>query len=236
MPYRRLPNTDLARLRALRIAYEKGKEIAPGRLAFSQPTMQHIQSHLPSFEKTLLECRLAFKKQVDKSKDYAKKLRKAKLYISHFIQVLNMAVIRGDLSITDLDYFGLNREQKKVPALQAEASVIRWGERLIQGENQRVAKRLTPIANPTIALVKVRYEEFMEAYQFQKTLQKNFRRSQTKLAEMRKISDRIITEVWNEVEETFRNLPEESRRKNARIYGVVYVFRKSEQNRAADKS
>ena len=60
MPYRRLPNTDVARLRALRTAYTIGKELPPFKLAFSQSTLQKIQSFLPSFEKILLECKHAY--------------------------------------------------------------------------------------------------------------------------------------------------------------------------------
>ena len=66
MPYRRLPNTDLARLRALRTAYAIGKELPPFKLAYSQSTLQKIQSFLPSFEKTLLECKHAYAKQIEK--------------------------------------------------------------------------------------------------------------------------------------------------------------------------
>lgn len=36
MPYRRLPNTDAARLKALRNALTKGEEIPPFKLAFPQ--------------------------------------------------------------------------------------------------------------------------------------------------------------------------------------------------------
>jgi len=34
MPYRRLPNTDAARLRVLKVALKKGKNTAPPILAF----------------------------------------------------------------------------------------------------------------------------------------------------------------------------------------------------------
>jgi len=229
MPYRRLPNTDLARLRALRIAYEKGKELPPFNLAFSQPTFQKVVSNLHAFEKVVMECRQAFSIQVEKSKEYTHLLKKAKLYMSHFIQVVNMAIARGDLSPADRDYFGFGRDQSKVPSFGTEAEVIRWGEKLIQGEMLRIKKGLTPVTNPTMAVVKVRYENFMEAYRFQKILQKNLQRSQEKLIEQRKIVDAIISAVWNEVELTYKDLPDESRRNHAKIYGLVYFFRKSEQ-------
>jgi hypothetical protein len=228
MPYRRLPNTDLARLRALRIAYEKGKELPPFNLAFSQATLQKVISNLHAFEKAVLESRQAFNKQVEKSKDYNKALKKVRLYMSHFIQVINMAILRGDLSPADRDYFGFGHNQSKVPSFGTEAEVIQWGEKLIQGETMRLKKGLTPVTNPTMAVLKVRYETFIEAHQFQKILQKNLQRSQEKLIEQRKIIDAIITAVWNEVEESYKDLPDESRRNHAKIYGLVYFFRKSE--------
>jgi len=228
MPYRRLPNTDLARLRALRIAYEKGKELPPFQLAFSQPTLQKILSNLHVFEKIVQESRQAFNMQVSKSKDYSRLLRKAKIYMSHFIQVINMAIARGDLSPSDRDFFGFGRDQSKVPAFSTEAEVISWGEKLIRGETIRISKGLTPISNPTMAVVKVRYEDFLEAYKFQKTLQKNLQRNQKRLTEYRKVVDTIIASVWNEVEDYYKNMPDELKRNNSRIYGVVYFYRKNE--------
>ncbi len=228
MPYRRLPNTDLARLRALRIAYEKGKEMPPFKLAFSQATLQKVISNMHAFEKTVQESRQAFNKQVEKSKDYARLLKRTKLYLSHFIQVVNMAIARGDLSPADRDFFGFGRDQSRVPAFGSEGEVIKWGEKIIEGETQRIKKGLTPVTNPTMAVVKVRYEDFLEAYRFQKILQKNLQRSQEKLVEQRAIVDSIIASVWNEVEDHFKNLSDEERRNNAKFYGIVYFYRKSE--------
>ena len=228
MPYRRLPNTDLARLRALRIAYEKGKELPPFKLAYSQTTYQKVLSNLHVFEKTVQESRQAFNLQVQKSKDYSRLLKKTKLYISHFIQVVNMAIARGDLSPNDRDYFGFSREQSRVPSFGSEAEVIKWGQKIIDGETERIKNGLSPVTNPTMAVVKVRYENFLEVHRYQKILQKNLQRSQEKLVEQRCIVDSIITAVWNEVEEHFKDEPDDRRRNNAKIYGVVYFYRKNE--------
>lgn len=228
MPYRRLPNTDLARLRALRIAYEKSRELHPFELAFSQSTAQRINSNLHLFESSVQESRHAFNVQVEKSREYGRLLKKIKLYISHFIQVTNMAISRGDLTSSDRDYFGFGRDKARVPLLSSENEVIEWGEKLITGEAARLKKGLNPITNPSIAILKVRYETFLDAYQYQKILQKNLQRSQNKLIELRKIIDLIITSVWNEVEEHYKDLPEESKRNSAKIYGVVFFYRKNE--------
>jgi hypothetical protein len=228
MPYRRLPNTDAARYKALSIAYTKGREIPPFKLAFKQSTFQLVQTFLPLFEKAMYETKQAYLNQVKKNKEYVRVLKKAKLYISHFIQVVNMAIQRGDLQYSERTYFGMSDSMTKLPLLNSESDVITWGEKLIHGEDLRRSKGLSPIANPTIALVRVRYEQFLDSYKFQKTLQKNYQRSQEHLAGLRKEADHIIVKVWDEVENSYSEMTDEDKRTHSIDYGVSYVFRKSE--------
>ena len=228
MPYRRLPNTDSARRRALTRAFEKGRELPPFKLAYSQSTFQRVQSFLPAWEKAMYESKQAYSNQVKRNKDYQRILKKAKMYISHFIQVVNMAIMRGDLPETERAIFGMRDDMTKLPVLNSEADIIKWGEKLIHGENLRKGKGLSPITNPTIAVVRVRYEQFLDAYKFQKTLQKNYSRAQDYLSSMRKEADGVILNVWNEVENHFADLTDKERRTSAEEYGLSYVFRKSE--------
>jgi len=228
MPYRRLPNTDNARHKALLKAYQKGKDTPPFKLAFSQSTYQKIVSFLPGFEKKILHQKTALAKQIERNKDYHTLQKKAKLYISHFIQVVNMAIQRGEISGSILDFYKLNGYSKKLPPLNTEEDVIKWGEKLIDGETQRVRKGMNPITNPTIAVVKVRYEKFLEAYHNQKNLQLSNNRALKELADLRPVADEIIVDVWNEVEESFKDLPDDLRREKAAEYGLIYVYRKNE--------
>ena len=228
MPYRRLPNTDNARHKALLKAYHKGKETPPFKLAFSQSTYQKIVSFLSGFEKKIIFQKSALSNQIERNKDYHSLQKKAKLYISHFVQVVHMAIQRGEISSTILDYYKLNGYSKKLPPLNTEEEIIKWGEKLIDGETQRVRKGMSPITNPTIAVVKVRYEKFLEAYWNQKNLQLNNNRSLKELADLRPLADDIILQIWNEVEESFKDLPDDLRREKAMEYGLVYVYRKNE--------
>jgi len=228
MPYRRLPNTDVARLRALKIAYVRGQDLPPFKLAYSQATFTKVQAFLSLFEHALLVHRSAFTNQVSKSKDYINSLKKAKLYISHFIQVINMAIQRGDMPTAIRSFYGLDDYDNKVPMLNTEADVIKWGDMIVKGEAERTQKGMAPVTNPTIALVKVRFEDFKDAYNFQKTLQKNNTRTLGELAKLRENADDLIAKVWDEVEETYRELPDDLRREKTKDYGVVYVFRKNE--------
>ncbi|PLX15838.1 MAG: hypothetical protein C0597_08470 [Marinilabiliales bacterium] len=231
MPYRRLPNTDSSRLKALNSALKKGKDITPMDLAFKQGTFQRVRSFLPKWEKAITEHKNTYDIQITNNKEYQKKLRKAKLYISHFIQVINMAIIRGELQTSVRIDFEIEEDNSKLPSLNTETDVIEWGKKLIDGETKRKMKGHSPITNPTIAVVRVHYDNFLEAYKFQKTLQKNHTRALNNLAELRDEADDIILNVWNEVEESYSDLPEDLKREKSQTYGLVYVYRKNEIGR-----
>lgn len=231
MPYRRLPNTDAARIKSLKAAYAKAKELPPFKLAFSQSMFQKVQSFLPVFEKNVSESKFSYANQIKKSKDYQQHIRRARLYISHFIQVLNMAIQRGEQPASIRTYYGIEENDSRLPSLNSEEAVLKWGEKIIAGEQERTRRGATAITNPSIALVKVRYEQFKDAYHAQKTIQKSTNRYVNELPELRKSADEIISKVWDEVENSFKALPEDIRREKCQEYGVVYVYRKNELSR-----
>ncbi len=200
----------------------------PFKLAFSPSSYMRVQSVLPVFENAISEHKNSLNLQAEKNKEYQKRIRKARLYISHFIQVVNMAIIRGELPQDTRNYFGLEEEDKKLPSLNTDEEVIHWGNQLIEGERKRRNKGLNPITNPTIAVVKVHFDKFVEYHNFQKSLRKRSQRAQDTLNEKRSQVDGVIQQIWNEVEDTFQDLPEEIKREKATEYGLVYVFRKSE--------
>ncbi len=231
MPYRRLPNTDNSRLKALKSALHKGKDLTPMDLAFKQSTFQRIRSFLPKWEKAIMEHKNTYDIQIKNNKEYQKKLKKAKLYISHFIQVVNMAILRGEVQSSVRSFYDIAENNNKLPSLNTESDVIEWGKKLIDGETTRRMKGHSPITNPTIAVVRVHYDNFLEAYKFQKMLQKNHARALNGLAELRDEADDIILNIWNEVEHSFSELPEDLKREKAQEYGLVYVYRKNELGR-----
>ena len=232
MPYRRLPNTDSARLKSLKSAHVKGKDLPPFKLAFSPSSFMKIKSVLPLFENAIYEHKNSLNIQAEKNKEYQHRLKKVRLYISHFIQVVNMAISRGELMANSRADFGLEADEKRVPHLNSEEEIIEWGDRLIEGERKRRMKGLNPITNPTIAVLKVHYDKFMEYYNYQKSLKMRSQRAQEQLNVMRAQVDLVIQQIWNEVEGTYEDLPEEMRREKASDYGLVYVFRKNELSNA----
>ncbi len=228
MPYRRLPNTDTARIKAMRIALEKGKELPPHKLAFSSKTVVRLQKFLPQFEHNIQLYRQALASQNKKSKDYGETLKKARIYLTHFVRVMNMAIFRGDLPAETRAYFGLATDDATVPSLSTENELMSWGRRIIEGEEFRIRKGGSPITNPTIAVVKVRFENFLEAWTFNSNLTKRSVSFAEKNYSLRKEADEIILRLWNEVESSHATHPEDIRKSYNEDYGLVYFYRKGE--------
>ncbi len=230
MPYRRLPNTDKARLRALNKAQSKGEMLDMYDLAFSQKLLYEVHGFLPKFERALYEYQMGLNRQVSSNRGHQEKLKKARLYVSHYIQAMNMAVMRGEVKPKDQTYLGLESETKAVPSLNTEASILEWGEKIIEGDMKRISNGGMAIYSPSMANVKVHYERFKESYSSQKFLQNNTSRLLDNIAELREVGDTIILNIWNEVEKHFSNIINHEKRFEAcREYGLIYYYRKGEK-------
>ena len=229
MPYRRLPNTDLARIRAMQAAIKKGNIIPPFQLAFSQSLLAKVKPFLSTFEKAVDEQRRALDIQASKNKDYSLAFKKAQMYVSHFIQVLNFSIIRGELPVKVRNHYGFELESNKLPALNSEEELIEVGANLIKGEHTRTLSGGTPILNPKISLVSMHYEKFLDLHNYQKRLKENSARANTNVANLRLKADELILDLWNETERFFNHLNPTEKRKKCEEYGLVYVFRKTEK-------
>lgn len=230
MPYRRLPNTDQARIRALKSAVGKGDVYNVNELAISLNTLSEARSFLSKFEiahNYYVQC---YDNQVKESPKHQSNVKTARLYISHFIQVLNLSVLRSEVKPIHKKLYCLPIDNYNVPDLTSEAAMVEWGKRIIEGERKRTSQGGGPIYNPTIAKVKVHYDIFVDSYERQKALQVLTNRSLEGLATMRTRADELILDIWNQVEEKFRNIsPNELRLDKCRDYGVIYYYRTSEK-------
>ena len=230
MPYRRLPNTDQARIRALKSAVGKGDVYNVNELAISLNTLSEARNFLSKFEIAHNYYAQCYDNQVKESPKHQSNVKTARLYISHFIQVLNLSVLRSEVKPIHKKLYCLPIDNYNVPDLTSEAAMVEWGKRIIEGERKRTSQGGVPIYNPPIAKVKVHYVIFVDSYERQKALQVLTNRSLEGLATMRTRADELILDIWNQVEEKFRNIsPNELRLDKCRDYGVIYYYRTGEK-------
>ncbi|VBB47074.1 conserved hypothetical protein [uncultured Paludibacter sp.] len=234
MPYRRLPNTDQARLRALKNAIKQAEKQTYGNQILLYKTQNEAQSFLNIFENQIVVYKQMLQNQVNANKQYQQVLYNARMYISHFIQVLNLAVIRGDIKKEQKSLYQLDLNTHNVPDLSTETAILNWGKSIIEGENERTRNGGFPIYNPSIGKVQVHLEVFKEYKMTQKLYQSTTNRNWEELVKLRQKADEIILDIWNQVEEFYKDETPYNKLIQCQKYGLIYYYRKNEQNLTPD--
>ena len=128
----------------------------------------------------------------------------------------------------------LDPHQHVVPDLSTEEYILEWGKKIIDGEQKRMANGGFPIYNPAINKVKVHYDIFCE-HQRQHTFHmQNTERVQGDLGPLRAQADEIILNLWNIIEDYYKDLLPYARMMKCQLYGVIYYYRKGERKLTAD--
>ena len=230
MPYRRLPNTDAARVRSLETAINKMRNSDYYAPVLSPELNTKAQKKLQQFKEAVDRYLESLDTQVSfsKSEPYQTRLKNAKMYVSHFLTVFNMCVKRGEMRAADRAFYSIPEDSGELPDMSSDISVIRCCENTIRGEKSRISKGGIPIYNPTIAKVSVHYELFKELYDKQCELRQLTDETLLVVSLMRPQVDEVILDVWNSIESYFSDLSGEKKLKACREYGLIYYYRKGE--------
>ena len=229
MPYRRLPKTDQARLTALRAAIQQGEHDGISNPIVSLKLQHEAKTLLSQYEQALFVYKQSLSNQKSSIGKSRENIRMVRLYVSHFLQVLNMSITRGELKKSNKTFYGLDPESNSVPNLTSEKSLLKWGERIIKGETERLKNGGVPVYNPNIAKVNVYFDIFKENQQEQKIFQLNTQRYAEAVKKMREKCDELIMEIWNEVEAHFIDLSWDERMAVCKKYGLIYYYRRGEK-------
>ena len=228
MPYRRLPKTDTARLKALKTLLDNNDTYTVRERFIDWKTINKAQ---PAYDKLLtaseqykvnLKAQTRFTGKIDKLQ------KNAMMYLSHFLQVLFLAVERGEIKRSCLTLYGLDEEASAVPHLKTIDGLLDWGQKIIAGEKARLKQGGRPSYNPTIGMVSTHYDIYCEAIERQRLLQDRVNDSIEKLRLLRPAVDEVILDLWNQIEHHFVNEPPETRFNHCREYGIVYYYRRHE--------
>lgn len=198
--------------------------------AVSLKALTYARNFLMKFEAARSYYSECFDRQSKAGRKHQYNVKTARLYVSHFIQVLNLAVIRSEVRVSYKEYYGLDTKSNNVPDLASEAALAEWGHKIIDGENKRISQGGIPIYNPGIAKVKVHYDIFKESYEEQRNFQLLTARSLETLSSMRAEADELILDIWNQVEEKFGKIVSNEKRLDlCRDYGIIYYYRTGEK-------
>ena len=141
MPYRRLPKTDTARLKALKTVLENNAIYTVRNRFIDWQTLNRAQ---PAYDRLLTateQYRLTLATQVRNGKKIERYQRTALMYVSHFIQVLFMSVERGEIKKQVLPLYGFTADTMTLPKLNTPENLLEWGQKIAEGEQQRKRDR-----------------------------------------------------------------------------------------------
>lgn len=230
MPYRRLPKTDAARLKALKTLLENN-EIYTVRNKFIDWKLLNRAQPLHDRLLTAVEqYRISMSSQVRNAKKMDGLQKRALMYLSHFIQVLLMSVERGEIKRSQLVLYGFDEDTTTLPNLKNNVGLLEWGLKVIEGEKARQKKGGRPIYNPSIGMVSTHFDIYQEAYNSQKRLQQRTNKANQDISKLRPEIDELLLELWNAIENHFAELPPEQKFNECRKFGVVYYYRRHEEN------
>jgi len=226
---KKLPKTDEERLNILLAALEQEEINEESDKILSIVEFHDLRSLTNSFE----AANSVFNQtvtEIERAKNlYCTLFKNAQLYISHFIQVLFLTVIRNEIKSENLVLYGFQENNPVLPDLSTEEAVLEWGEKLMRGESERTYRGGIPLYNPAIAKVKVHYELFKESIYSLAIYEKNLLRLQNNMEEIRKKADNFILDIWNKVEERYSKASFEKQTLRFNAYKVQFLFMKGRQ-------
>lgn len=230
MPYRRLPKTDASRLKALETLTENNDVYTVEGRFIDRELLARAQKLYASFSDVCGLHQTTMRTQVRYSKRMTDLQHNAMMFLSHFLQVLFLAVERGEVPAEEMEGYGIPTTTRVVPYLKTAESIIEWGPKVIQGERARVKKGGKPILSPPIGAVATHFDVFKAKYLAQKQYQMRTTDALADIDAMRPKVDEVILALWNQIEKHFENEPPGRRFALCRKYGVVYYYRRHEKH------
>ena len=235
MPSRRLPNSIPAVLRTLKTARDKYKNTpsAPDR-AISAAQFALLTdtgspaSLLTNFEKECNDVDIALAAQGALTTDLSQKAAKATMLVSHFHQVFDLAVARGEQAASARRFYGRDITATTVPPLGTYDAVIEEAQKIVNGEAARATAEgagYVAMANPSAASVGTALAAFQAAQVAAEDAQEKTDLEREDAGALYPQAQALAVDICDTVEFFYRNDPSaSSRRVKCERWGVVYVF------------
>ena len=235
MPFKFTPHSVLGTLEVLRTASRKNAQTTDADRAISQETATKVVSTLAMYENEIGERDEQFAMQANATAAETKQKWIVKTYASHFFQVLNLAIERGEYSASDRRYYGLDINYSQMPALRSEAEIIEWAKKIVVGEANRLSApgRNTDtnisMQKPSAKQVETELNKFITLSDAQMAERAKFDKENKDVLDMLPEINELIRDIYDEVEFFYRKESPSNKRKLSRDWGVVYYTRSGEQ-------
>ncbi len=222
MPSRFLPRTDNERSRALQNCQKQFQSTPAPRQLITSEQFNQIGTLLAPWTEARGALGKLLAAQVGTTSHANTAFTRCVRVISHFIQVLNFAIERGELQASVRARYRLVIKRAAVPVINTTADALLWAERLAAGEARRVAAGGAPLSWPSIGAVTAAATELQTRENAQSSAKEAYDRGQEAVARQRSAVNALIVDLWDTIDYRLRRDKASSRRRKARAWGVTY--------------
>jgi hypothetical protein len=239
MPYRRLPNTYAAVLRTLKTARDKYKNTpnAADRAISAEQFAKLTdtgspESFLTRFERECSEVDIALASQGAQTTDLSQKAARATMCVSHFHQVFDLGVARGDFAASARRFYGRDISATELPPLGTYDQVGDEAQKIVDGEAARATAEgaaYVAMSNPSATAVHDVATTFGGARTAAQGAQEKTDKEREDVGALYPEAQALAVDICDTVEFFYRKDPgASSLRTKCRRWGVVYVFAEGE--------
>ena len=225
---RRLPDTNITRNRALNRAKKKNDDTPLPLRFLSAETQARVNALQPDYKAKMLKVDQKQAASLNNTASKNVQLGKLSMLDSHFLQVFNFMVAEQKATVGDRAYYGMAANSDAILPLGSEAEVIDATEHVLSGEAERTAvPGAVPVPFPVLADVGTQFTAFQNSNTAHSAAAEVLDTAQENVGALNTEADGVIKKIWDETETRFNEEPIESKRANAREWGVVYVSTKA---------
>ncbi len=145
-------------------------------------------------------------------------------WISHFFQALFNAIKRHVVGYNNTDkvFYDIEANSNLTPVMKSEPQVVAAGDQMVNGETARIANGGTALPFPTMVESKTKFDDFKAKSLLQTQKGILLDTAQEQYDALNTEADGTILKLWDEVETFYNEEEPESKRANARDWGVIY--------------
>jgi len=220
---RNLPSTNISFNRALQKGKKKNDDTPPLERFLSTDTQNRLNLLAPNYKGKMLIVNQKEATSINATSLKNISLGKLEMKTSHFLQVFNLTVAEGIATPGDRAYYGMSASSGAIPLLGSEAQIVEAAEKVVSGEPARVAAGGTANPFPLVADVALLLTDFQTKSGLHSTAAQALDTAQETVTALNTEALGVVKKVWDEVETFYNEEAIESKRANARQYGVVYV-------------
>lgn len=220
---RKVPTSNIGRLKAATTAKTKKDSLPVGGNAMSVATAARLDLNLPAY-KIVLNAVIAAEQAQHAASELANPHR-ASLhdYIGLYIGNLEDSITMGTSLPSARGFFGLPINKKSTPLTNTDERLIFWGNKIVTGDAARILAGGPVFTGPTIA-------QFNTVFASAETAITLFSNAKTVLTDAQNAvnlknpeMNRMIKRMWDEIETTYSEQAAPAKRAACRQWGVRYV-------------